>query len=471
MSISSRITSITLAVTAAASLVLAQQPSTDWTQWRGPNRDGNATTFTPPAVWPDTLVQKWKVEVGTGYASPIVVGDRVYVFSRRGTNEGMSAHDGVTGRELWRFGYEAPFTMNSASARHNAGPKSTPVFAHGRLLSIGMTGVVTAWDAATGRTLWQKPGSEPLPMYTTHAFSPIVEGDLAVFHLGGHDQGAVTAFDIASGNQRWRWAGDGPSYGSPIVATIGGTKQVITITQTKVVGVDVGTGALLWERPFVHANVGIDLWGDFLRYGRNTEDRSPDTLSKELLALDRQLMLYGNAGVVNAYAAFRALERHSGTQHSQVRLQVARVIMEIRQDYRCGDTGSRRSKSYSPCSSPMLTRQVPLPRYPSYQDVQPRVSLASSREERPCTANRSSPASCRPITGGPSCRRRSRISCAKTIPRPSCIIVDDGTEPVAGTAADRRPHPLRPGGTQGDGGCEAQSGLRAGAGGHHRPLG
>ena len=266
MSIPIRISSITVAVTAAASLVLAQQPSTDWTQWRGPNRDGNATTFTPPAVWPDTLVQKWKVEVGTGYASPIVVDDRVYVFSRRGTNEGMSAHDAVTGRELWRFGYEAPFTMNSASARHNAGPKSTPVFANGRLLSIGMTGVVTAWDAATGRTLWQKPGSEPVPMYTTHAFSPIVEGDLAVFHLGGHDQGAVTAFDIASGTQRWSWAGDGPSYGSPIVATIGGTKQVITITQTKVVGVDVGTGALLWERPFVHPNVGNSntpiLYGD-----------------------------------------------------------------------------------------------------------------------------------------------------------------------------------------------------------------
>ena len=51
-------------------------------------------------------------------------------------------------------------------------------------------------------------------------------------------------------------AGDGPSYGSPIIAAIGGTKQVITITQTKVVGVEFATGALLWERPFVHPNVG-----------------------------------------------------------------------------------------------------------------------------------------------------------------------------------------------------------------------
>ena len=159
-----RTASAAFMVTAVASvMVVAQQSNTDWTQWRGPTRDGAATTFSAPATWPDALVQKWKVEVGEGYASPIVVGDRVYVFSRRGTNEGMSAHDAATGRELWRFGYEAPFTMNSASARHNAGPKSTPVFANGRLLSIGMTGVVTAWDAATGRTIWQKPGSEPLP--------------------------------------------------------------------------------------------------------------------------------------------------------------------------------------------------------------------------------------------------------------------------------------------------------------------
>ena len=48
--------------------------------------------------------------------------------------------------------------MNSAATRHNQGPKSTPIYVDGTLLSIGMTGVVTAWDARTGRQLWQKPG-------------------------------------------------------------------------------------------------------------------------------------------------------------------------------------------------------------------------------------------------------------------------------------------------------------------------
>jgi outer membrane protein assembly factor BamB len=157
--------------------------------------------------------------------SPIVVGDRVYVFSRRGDNEGMSAHDGATGRELWRVGYSAPFTMNSAATRHNAGPKSTPIYVNGRLISIGMTGVITAWDAPTGRQIWQKPGSLPVPLYTSHAFSPLVDGN-SLITVGGHDKGALTAFDVATGDIRWSWTGDGPGTGrrsSPPSAARGGS--------------------------------------------------------------------------------------------------------------------------------------------------------------------------------------------------------------------------------------------------------
>ena len=229
----------------------AQRPSADWPQWRGPNRDGTAAAFAVPQTWPETLVQRWKADVGLGYATPLVVGDRIYVFSRRGENETMSALDAQTGKELWQTGYAAEFTMNNAAARHNKGPKSTPVFTNGTLLSIGMTGVVTAFDAATGKQLWQKPGSLPVPLYTSHAFSPLVDRGVAIFHLGGHDKGALTALDVATGAVKWSWTGDGPGYGSPIVAELGGVRQVITITQAKVVGVDISNGTLLWERPYV----------------------------------------------------------------------------------------------------------------------------------------------------------------------------------------------------------------------------
>ena len=91
-------------------------------------------------------------------------------------------------------------------------------------------------------------------MYTTHAFSPLVDRGLVIFHVGGHDEGALTAFDANTGDVKWSWTGDGPGYGSPIVADLGGTRQIVTITQGKLVGVDAATGALLWERPFVSGN-------------------------------------------------------------------------------------------------------------------------------------------------------------------------------------------------------------------------
>jgi outer membrane protein assembly factor BamB len=227
----------------------------DWPQWRGQGRDGTIAGFVPPATWPEQLTSRWKVDVGLGYATPLVVGGRLYMFSRQGEDEVMSAIDPATGAVTWKAAYPAPFTMNKSTARHGPGPKSTPAFADGRLFSIGMTGIVTARDAATGKELWQKPGAPVVPIFTTHAFSPVVEGNSVVFHVGGNNQGALTAFDVRTGNVIWSWAGDGPSYGSPIVAELDGTRQIITLTQTKLVGVNAATGALLWERPFTNSSV------------------------------------------------------------------------------------------------------------------------------------------------------------------------------------------------------------------------
>ena len=68
---------VAVVIVGLGAIALAQSV-TDWTQWRGPARDGVIASFTPPAAWPDALVKRWNVEIGTGYATPIVVGDRVY---------------------------------------------------------------------------------------------------------------------------------------------------------------------------------------------------------------------------------------------------------------------------------------------------------------------------------------------------------------------------------------------------------
>ena len=119
----------------------------DWPQWRGPNRDGAAASFREPASWPEALSELFKVEVGFGYATPILVGDRIYMYTRQEENEVLLALDADSGNVLWSAPYPAPFEVRSAARRHGPGPKSTPVFADGRLFTLGMTGMVTAFDA------------------------------------------------------------------------------------------------------------------------------------------------------------------------------------------------------------------------------------------------------------------------------------------------------------------------------------
>jgi outer membrane protein assembly factor BamB len=224
----------------------------DWPQWRGPNRDGAVAQFTEPAAWPAALTRRWQVEVGPGYATPVVVGDRVFTFSRQGDDEVLTAFDAGTGKQIWRASYGAAFNMNPATRQHGPGPKSTPTYANGRLFTLGMTGVVLAFDAREGRVLWQAPAPVVQPQYHT-AMSPVVDGDSVIVHVGGQDQGALTAFDVATGRVRWQWTGDGPAYGSPLVVSLGGVRQVVTFTQQNFVGVSAVDGTLLWRRPYTTA--------------------------------------------------------------------------------------------------------------------------------------------------------------------------------------------------------------------------
>ena len=234
---------------AFALLFAAGAGAQDWPQWRGPERDGAARGFEAPAAWPEALSPAWTVDVGTGYATPLLVDGNLWQFARWGEEEVLYSIDPETGEIRWRSGYAAPFDMSPATQRHGPGPKSTPAYADGRLFVHGMTGSVTAFEAAGGEQLWHVPGTGVEPLYHTSA-SPLVHGGLVVVHVGGHDDGALTAFDAETGDVRWSWDGDGPAYGSAMLFEFDGVEQVVTFTQEHFVGVSVADGALLWSRPF-----------------------------------------------------------------------------------------------------------------------------------------------------------------------------------------------------------------------------
>ena len=200
---------LTLAVCALAPAA-AQRPGTDWPQWRGAAREG-AAAFTPPASWPERLTQRWKVEVGLGYSAPIIAGDRVFAFSRQDDNEVMRALDAATGKTIWETKYAAVYKPNPAATRtHGTGPKSTPTFADGRLHTLGMSGTVSAFDAASGKLLWQKPSPPLEPLYHT-AMSPVVDRGLVIVHVGGHgsywEDYTTTAMDPSDDCTIW-YVGD-----------------------------------------------------------------------------------------------------------------------------------------------------------------------------------------------------------------------------------------------------------------------
>ena len=221
----------------------------DWPQWRGANRDAKAAGFTAPKEWPKELTQKWKVTVGIGDSSPAVVGNKLYVFVRQGTDEVIRCLDATNGKELWSEKYDATQVAGPSAGVHS-GPRSSPAVADGKVVTLGVGGVVSCVDAATGKLLWRKDDfSGAWPRFYT-ACSPIVTDGLAIAALGSESSGGIVAYDLASGDQKWKWTGDGAAYASPVVLTVDGTKMVVTLTAKKIVGIGVADGKLLWEAPF-----------------------------------------------------------------------------------------------------------------------------------------------------------------------------------------------------------------------------
>jgi len=224
--------------------ILAQ----DWPQWLGANRDAKAEGFKAPKTWPAQLTQKWKQTVGLGDTTPALVGDKLFVFSRVETEENVVCLSAADGKEIWRKKYEAP-PLSGPSAREHSGPRSSPVVADGKVVTCGVTGVLTCWNAADGTQLWQKKDATSWPKFYTSS-SPMVADGLCVVQVGGGSDGGVAAYDLKSGDEKWHWTGAGPGYASPALMTVAGTKIVVALTDKSVVGITLADGKLAWQTPF-----------------------------------------------------------------------------------------------------------------------------------------------------------------------------------------------------------------------------
>lgn len=242
-----------LALLLFAALCARDSAAQGWTQWRGPARDGVVKTFPAPAAWPKELARKWKVTAGGGYSSPVVANNRVFLHTREGEQEIVTSFDLASGKTVWTKSYPAPFAKNQYAVRMGKGPNSTPVLHQGRLYTLGVTAILSAFDAKTGDLKWRKDFSSKIDtskLFCGTAMSPVVEKNLLIAHVGDDRGGSLIAFDLATGAEKWEWIGDGPGYASPVVVDLAGARQVVTLTDKSVVGVAADNGRLLWKVPF-----------------------------------------------------------------------------------------------------------------------------------------------------------------------------------------------------------------------------
>jgi len=234
----------------AGSLILIASTAfaQDWPQWRGPNRDGKVAGFTAPQTWPKTLASKWKVTVGQGDATPALVADKLYVFARQDADEVTLCLNAADGKEIWKDKYPAP-PFQGPDSRAHMGPRSSPTVADGKVLTLGVLGVLSCLDANTGKPLWRNDKYTAVPRF--HAsMSPIIADGLAIAHLGGENNGALVAFDLTTGAEKWKWAVEGPHYASPALMTVDGAKSIVTLTAKSAVALSLADGKLLWQTPF-----------------------------------------------------------------------------------------------------------------------------------------------------------------------------------------------------------------------------
>jgi outer membrane protein assembly factor BamB len=254
----------------------------NWPQWRGSNRDAKVTGFKAPAEWPKELAQKWKVSIGDGVSTPALVDDKLYVIGRIGDKEVVRALHAGDGTEIWKDEYDAEPPRGPAAAF--SGPRSSPTVADGKVITLGVHGTLTCYDAASGAKLWRKDGfGGGVPRFAP-ASSPIVLDGLCIAQVGSDSDGGIVAYDLATGNEKWKWTGDGPAYASPALFSVNDAKAVVAVTSKNLVALNIADGKQLWKVAYTQGRYNATtpvVDGKLLIYAGPTKGMTAVALEKQ----------------------------------------------------------------------------------------------------------------------------------------------------------------------------------------------
>jgi outer membrane protein assembly factor BamB len=221
-----------------------------WTDFRGPGRKGHYDESPIRLEWPAAgLPRHWRQPVGGGYASFVIAGGRAFTIEQRRAREVVAAYDLATGRELWTDSWEAAFSESMGGD----GPRATPVLDGDRLYALGAEGELRVLDARGGKLLWRKNILEDngaTNLQWGMSCSPLIVDDKVIVLPGGGGGKSVVAYHKLTGERVWSALDDRQAYTSPMLVTLAGRRQILTVSATRAAGLGVEKGDLLWEYPW-----------------------------------------------------------------------------------------------------------------------------------------------------------------------------------------------------------------------------
>lgn len=224
----------------------------DWPQWRGPNRDGISSETGLLQEWPPNGPKLlWQVnDLGDGYSTPAVVGERIYVITNKGIeDERVQALSVADGKDIWstRIG-----RVGKNDGPQYPGSRSTPTVVGDSLYALGSDGDLVCLETESGKERWRKNLRSDFggrPGKWAYAESPLIDGGVLVCTPGGTNA-TLVALQKKTGEVIWKSAlpeGDQAAYASIIPVEVGGVKQYVQFLEKGLVGVDAKSGSYLWR--------------------------------------------------------------------------------------------------------------------------------------------------------------------------------------------------------------------------------
>lgn len=164
----------------------------DWSQWRGPNRDGVSQETGWLDKWPPTNL--WSATIGEGFSSMAVVSNRLYTMGWVDSSTDYNVvycYDAIAGTQVWSFTYNCP------SISYN-GPRATPTVHQGRVYTYSQHGDLHCLDAETGTSIWHRVIDGGKPNWGLSS-SPLIEGNACIVNSGRYG----AAVDKYNGTNYW----------------------------------------------------------------------------------------------------------------------------------------------------------------------------------------------------------------------------------------------------------------------------